>query len=106
MISYDPDQDRWTLVQPMHEKRLGVGVVVINRLLYAIGGFNGSDRLTTVECYHPENNEWTLVHPMQYERSGAGKFPYIHLKYYTIVETKLVYVMAHNIEVYLIITVK
>lgn len=39
--SYEPDQDRWTLIQPMHSKRLGVGVAVVNRLLYAIGGFDG-----------------------------------------------------------------
>lgn len=71
-FSYDPEQDRWFLVQPMHAKRLGVGVVVVNRLLYAVGGFNGTERLATVECYHPENNEWSFVKPMTYGRSGAG----------------------------------
>lgn len=70
--SYDPEVDRWTTVQPMHAKRLGVGVAVVNRLLYAIGGFDGQERLPTVECYHPENNEWTMVPPMKYGRSGAG----------------------------------
>lgn len=72
-FSYDPDQDRWTLVQPMHSKRLGVGVVVVNRLLYAIGGFDGNERLASVECYHPENNEWSYLPPLQTGRSGAGK---------------------------------
>jgi len=28
---YDPDQDTWTSVKPMHIKRLGVGVAVVNR---------------------------------------------------------------------------
>jgi kelch-like protein 19 len=41
-------------------------------LLYAIGGFDGKDRLSSVECYHPENNEWTMVSPMKCTRSGAG----------------------------------
>lgn len=72
--SYDPDQDRWTLVQPMHSKRLGVGVVVINRLLYAIGGFDGNERLASVECYHPENNEWSYLPSLKTGRSGAGNF--------------------------------
>lgn len=70
--SYDPDNDRWTLVQPMHFKRLGVGVAVVNRMLYAIGGFNGEARLTSIECYHPENNAWTILPPMKTGRSGAG----------------------------------
>lgn len=70
--SYDPDNDRWTLVQPMHFKRLGVGVAVVCRMLYAIGGFNGEARLTSIECYHPENNAWTILPPMKTGRSGAG----------------------------------
>jgi len=41
-------------------------------LLYAIGGFDGEERLSSVECYHPENNEWTMVSPMKCTRSGAG----------------------------------
>jgi len=57
----------------MHAKRLGVGVVVVNRLLYAIGGFDGNERLASVECYHPENNEWSFLPPLQTGRSGAGK---------------------------------
>lgn len=70
--SYDPEEDRWTLIQPMHSKRLGVGVAVVNRLLYAIGGFDGDDRLPSMECYHPENNAWTILPSMQTGRSGAG----------------------------------
>lgn len=56
----------------MHSKRLGVGVTVVNRLLYAIGGFNGKERLATVECYHPENNVWNILPAMKTGRSGAG----------------------------------
>lgn len=57
----------------MQSKRMGVGLAVVNRLLYAIGGFDGDSRLATVECYHPENNEWTTVPPMKHGRSGSGK---------------------------------
>lgn len=57
----------------MHSKRLGVGVAVVNRLLYVIGGFDGKERLASVECYHPENNEWSLVAQMNIGRSGSGK---------------------------------
>lgn len=71
-FSYDPEEDRWTLIQPMHSKRLGVGVAVVNRLLYVIGGFDGKERLASIECYHPENNEWSLVAQMHFGRSGSG----------------------------------
>lgn len=56
----------------MHYKRLGVGIAVVNRLLYAIGGFDGTERLKSIECYHPENNAWTLIPSMNIGRSGAG----------------------------------
>lgn len=61
----------------MHTKRLGVGVAVVNRLLYAIGGFDGKERLTSIECYHPENNEWTILPSMRIGRSGAGVAAYV-----------------------------
>ena len=70
---YDPDIDRWSNVKSMHTRRLGVGVAVVNRLLYAVGGFDGTERLASVECYHPENNEWTPIPAMSKKRSGAGK---------------------------------
>lgn len=73
LYSYDPTEDKWSLAQSMAYKRLGVGVAVVNRLLYVIGGFDGQERLRTVECYHPENNAWSLVTPMNVGRSGAGE---------------------------------
>jgi kelch-like protein 19 len=56
----------------MHQARLGVGVAVVNRLLYAIGGYDGHVRLATAECYHPENDAWNMIAPMATDRSGAG----------------------------------
>lgn len=72
--SYDPEKDAWSKVAPMASARLGVGVAVVNRLLYAVGGFDGARRVATAECYHPENNRWTEIAPMAQARSGAGQF--------------------------------
>lgn len=52
---------------------MAVGVAVVNRLLFAIGGYDGHERHKSAECYHPENNEWTMIAPMKVRRSGAGK---------------------------------
>jgi kelch-like protein 19 len=52
--------------------RIGVGVAVINRFLFAVGGYDGVNRLASVERYHPEQNHWSAVAPMSIARSGAG----------------------------------
>lgn len=70
---YDPDLDRWTMLASMATKRIGVGVAVVNRLLFAVGGYDGSNRLRSMECYDPERDEWHFVAPMNTTRSGAGK---------------------------------
>lgn len=70
---YDPERDSWQLVAPMLTRRIGVGVAVINRLLYAVGGFDGTHRLSSVECYNPEKDEWRGTAPMNTVRSGAGE---------------------------------
>lgn len=69
---YDPDDDQWTTIKPMKNKRLGVGLAVVNRILYAIGGYDGEKRLNSCESYHPENDEWNYIKPMNTVRSGAG----------------------------------
>lgn len=49
-----------------------MGVAVLNRLLYAVGGFDGTNRLNSAECYYPERDEWRMITPMNTIRSGAG----------------------------------
>jgi len=60
------------MVASMGTKRIGVGVAVVNRLMYAVGGYDGSNRLRSMECYDPEADEWHFVAPMNTTRSGAG----------------------------------
>lgn len=60
-------------VAPMRTKRIGVGVAALNRLLYAVGGYDGSNRLQSAECYDPEINAWSPIAPMNTARSGAGR---------------------------------
>lgn len=70
---YDPERDSWQLVAAMLTRRIGVGVAVINRLLYAVGGFDGTHRLSSAECYNPDRDEWRSVASMNTVRSGAGQ---------------------------------
>ena len=71
-LRYDAENDVWTEISTMSARRIGVGCAVLNRLLYAVGGFDGQNRLCSVECYDPEHDLWTEIKPMNTMRSGAG----------------------------------
>ena len=49
-----------------------VGLAVVNDHLMAIGGFDGSTYLKTVEQYDPEANCWRLCGNMNSRRLGGG----------------------------------
>lgn len=46
---YDPEKNKWQRVAPMCARRLGVAVAVVNDMLYAVGGSDGTSPLGTVE---------------------------------------------------------
>ena len=56
----------------MSTARSRVGVAVVNGLLYAIGGYDGQLRLSTVEVYNPETDTWTRVRSMNSKRRYSG----------------------------------
>ena len=49
-----------------------LGVVYVGGCVYAVGGFNGSLRVRTVDCYDPMMDRWTSVSSMQDRRSTLG----------------------------------
>lgn len=58
---YDPLARQWSLAKSMGTVRSRVGVAVMQRKLYAIGGFNGIDRLRTVEVFDAQTSNWSEV---------------------------------------------
>lgn len=48
------------------------GVVYMGGVVYAVGGFNGSLRVRTVDAYDPTRDEWRCVSSMQDRRSTLG----------------------------------
>ena len=48
---YDPVKNKWQRIAPMSARRLGVAVAVVNDVLYAVGGSDGTSPLYTVEKY-------------------------------------------------------
>lgn len=56
----------------MTTRRSGVGCVGFNGFVYAMGGFNGSIRLSSCEKYDPSTNLWTSILDMSHQRSNFG----------------------------------
>lgn len=48
---FDPQSGEWKMVAPMSKRRCGVGVAVLNDLLYSVGGHDGQSYLNSIERF-------------------------------------------------------
>ena len=64
-------ENTWTSLAPMQVERGLLGVAVVNKKIYAIGGLpgSGSSPIATNEEYNPTTNTWTFKEPMPTPRS-------------------------------------
>jgi kelch-like protein 18 len=69
---YDTVEDRWRVAESMSTTRSRVAVAVLQGRLYAIGGYNGLERLAIVEVFEPETRKWKRVAPISRPRSALG----------------------------------
>ncbi|XP_074642431.1 actin-binding protein IPP-like isoform X2 [Tubulanus polymorphus] len=69
---FDSFQQEWIDQAPLRCARSGLGVAVLNGLIYAIGGENDSLIYDTVECFDPSQNKWTFIPNMTYPRSALA----------------------------------
>lgn len=53
-------------------KREGVGVGVLNGILYAVGGYDGTNIHNSAEAYDPSTNSWRQIASMAWRRKNAG----------------------------------
>ena len=67
-----PVKNTWTELAPMGKARRGIGVGILNGLLFALGGSDGISALRLVECYDPHTNAWRRVADMIEERSSVA----------------------------------
>ena len=67
---YDPEIRQWTLLNPMRNRRSGIGVISYHGCIYALGGFNGITRMNTGERYCPHTRQWTPIPEMYSPRSN------------------------------------
>ncbi|XP_032805634.1 kelch-like protein 2 isoform X1 [Petromyzon marinus] len=69
---YDLKEERWFQVGELPSRRCRAGVVVLNGMVYAVGGFNGSLRVRTVDVYDAAKDVWLAAPNMQDRRSTLG----------------------------------
>ncbi|XP_076811834.1 kelch-like protein 23 [Clavelina lepadiformis] len=62
----------WEYIPPMKTCRYGLTAVVLNNEIYAIGGHDGSNRLSSVEKYNLDTKTWIDVPSMNEERNGGS----------------------------------
>lgn len=58
---YDPQTNEWRMVASMSKRRCGVGVSVLDDLLYAVGGHDGSSYLNSVERWATNSSSQFIV---------------------------------------------
>ncbi len=66
-----PDPE-WEEVANLNVARSRPGVTQLNGRVYAVGGYNGSDYLCSVECYCPDTNQWMLIERMANPRNSPA----------------------------------
>ncbi len=69
---YDLWNNEWTRMSPMNTPRAWPACVVFDNKIYAIGGYNGTNRLRSVEVYDPETDRWTYMNNMATCRAGCA----------------------------------
>ncbi|MGB9853461.1 MAG: Kelch repeat-containing protein [Candidatus Bathyarchaeales archaeon] len=66
-------ENTWATVAEMPTEREEFGVAVVDRKIYAIGGYNYRNAVLSVnEVYDPATNTWTVKKPMPTPRAGFG----------------------------------
>lgn len=70
---YDFESERWYHLQnSLPFRTCRAGLAMLNDNIYIIGGFNGTTRLKTVQCFVPCKSQWIPCPDMQTRRSTLG----------------------------------
>jgi len=65
---YDVANDKWEQIADLNIPRRALSAVALPDGIYAIGGFDGQNYLSSIEKYDEAKNEWTFISSMNYAR--------------------------------------
>ncbi|XP_041480773.1 kelch-like protein 17 [Lytechinus variegatus] len=69
---YDPLLNSWRPMPTMNARRARLGAAAIGKIIYAIGGYDGSHDLASVECFNTQTHSWFELAPLGTKRSSLG----------------------------------
>ena len=58
---YDPVLNAWQEMADMRVPRSELGLAMLDGCVYAVGGWEGTSRLDSVERFDPETNTWSVM---------------------------------------------
>ena len=68
---YDPVLDAWQEMADMRVPRSELGLAMLDGCVYAVGGWEGTSRLDSVERFDPDTNKWSDVPSLKMHMSTA-----------------------------------
>ncbi|XP_056907174.1 kelch-like protein 25 [Takifugu flavidus] len=63
---FDCDTNQWTRVGDMTSKRMSCHAVASGNKLYVVGGYFGTQRCKTLDCYDPITDSWNSITTVPY----------------------------------------
>lgn len=72
---FDTFNQYWTTVSSIHQARSGLGVAVLEGMIYVVGGEKDSMIFDCTERYDPVTKQWASVASLNFPRCGVGVCP-------------------------------
>ncbi|XP_056149422.1 actin-binding protein IPP [Lampris incognitus] len=72
---FDSFNQYWTTVSSLHQARSGLGVAVLEGMIYVVGGEKDSMIFDCTERYDPVTKQWAAVASLNFPRCGVGVCP-------------------------------
>nr|XP_057923283.1 actin-binding protein IPP [Doryrhamphus excisus]XP_057923284.1 actin-binding protein IPP [Doryrhamphus excisus] len=72
---FDTFNQYWTTVSSLHQARSGLGMAVLEGMIYVVGGEKDSMIFDCTERYDPVTKQWAAVASLNFPRCGVGVCP-------------------------------
>ncbi|XP_061903088.1 actin-binding protein IPP isoform X1 [Entelurus aequoreus] len=72
---FDTFNQYWTTVSSLHQARSGLGLAVMEGMIYVVGGEKDSMIFDCTERYDPVTKQWAAVASLNFPRCGVGVCP-------------------------------
>ena len=69
---YCPAEDQWEIISSLLHPRAWPAAAAFCHCIYVAGGYDGQNRLNTLEQYNPDADKWTNMAEMKENHAGCG----------------------------------